>query len=58
LQGKTSNDFRKLADDMDKNQTKAFEEYEEKLSKNQLDWQLENQKKKSVISKNISYIER
>jgi hypothetical protein len=58
LQGKNSNDFRKLADDMDKNQTKAFEEYEEKLSKNQLDWQLENQKKKSVISENISYIER
>jgi hypothetical protein len=58
LQGKNSNDFRKLADDMDKNQTKAFEEYEEKLSKNQLDWQLENQKKRSVISKTISDIER
>ena len=58
LQGKTSNDFRKLADDMDKNQTKTFEEYEEKWSKNQLDWQLENQKKSSVISKTISDIER
>ncbi len=46
LQGKTSNDLRKLADDMDRNGTRTFEEYESRWSSETLDWQVEQRKKK------------
>ena len=39
LQGKTPQDFRKLADDMDRNGTRTFEEYESRWSSESLDWQ-------------------
>ena len=46
LQGKTSEDFRKMADDMDRNGTKTFEEYQHKWSGDMLDWQVEQRKQK------------
>ena len=46
LQGKTSNDLRKLADDMDRNGTRTFEEYESRWSSETLDWQVEQRKQK------------
>ena len=46
LQGKTSKDFRKLADDMDRNGTRTFEDYVSKYSSGNLDWQVEQQRQK------------
>lgn len=46
LQGKTSEDFRKMADDMDRNGTKTFEDYQHRWSSESLDWQVEQRKQK------------
>lgn len=46
LQGKTSEDFRKMADDMDRNGTKNFEDYQHRWSSESLDWQVEQRKQK------------
>ena len=46
LQGKTSQEFRKLADDMDRNGTRTFEDYASKYSSGCLDWQVEQQRQK------------
>lgn len=46
LQGKTSDDFRKMADDMDRNGTKTFEDYQHRWSSESLDWQVEQRKQK------------
>lgn len=49
LQGKTSQDFRKLADDMDKNNARTFEEYEQKWNNQELNWQVEERKNKLAL---------
>ena len=41
LQGKTPQDFRNLANDMDRNGTRSFEEYTSKWVNESLDWQIE-----------------
>lgn len=46
LQGKSSEDFRKLANDMDRNGTKSFEEYASKWANDSLDWQIEQRQQK------------
>lgn len=46
LQGKTSLEFRRLADDMDRNGTRTFEDYAFKYSSGSLDWQVEQQHQK------------
>lgn len=45
LQGKSSEDFRKLANDMDRNGTKSFEEYASKWANDSLDWQIEQRQR-------------
>ena len=45
LQGKSSEDFRKLANDMDHNGTKNFEEYASKWANDSLDWQIEQRQR-------------
>ncbi|MGN0728144.1 hypothetical protein [Treponema sp.] len=52
LQGKTAQDFRNLADDMDRNGTGTFEEYESKWSCEELDWQIERRQKKLRLKMN------
>ena len=47
LQGKTAQDFRHLANDMDRNGTRTFEEYEAKRANENLDWQITARQKKS-----------
>ena len=49
LQGKTPQDFRNLADDMELNGAKNFEEYEKKWSSENLNWQVEEKKKKLAL---------
>ncbi|MCR4734511.1 MAG: hypothetical protein K5829_05865 [Treponema sp.] len=49
LQGKTSHDFRKLADDMDRNGTRTFEEYESRWASESLDWQVKERKQKLAL---------
>lgn len=49
LKGKTPQDFRKLADDMDFNGARTFEEYEQKWSSGVLGWQVEERRKKLVV---------
>lgn len=46
LQGKTAQDFRLLADDMDRNGTRTFEEYETKWANDNLDWQITSHQQK------------
>lgn len=46
LQGKSSEDFRKLANDMDRNGTRSFEEYASKWANDSLDWQIEQRHQK------------
>ena len=49
LQGKTPQDFRNLADDMELNGAKNFEEYEKKWYSENLNWQMEEKKKKLAL---------
>lgn len=49
LQGKTPQDFRNLADDMELNGAKNFEEYEKKWYSENLNWQVEEKKKKLAL---------
>lgn len=49
LKGKTPQDFRNLADDMERNETKTFEEYEHKWNSESLDWQIEERKRKLAL---------
>ena len=49
LQGKTPQDFRNLADDMELNGAKNFEEYEKKWYSENLNWQVEERKKKLAL---------
>ena len=49
LQGKTPQDFRKMADDMERNKAPTFEEYEQKWNSNSLDWQVDEQKNKLAL---------
>ena len=49
LQGKTPQDFRNLADDMELNSAKNFEEYEKKWYSENLNWQVEEKKKKLAL---------
>lgn len=49
LEGKTSRDFRKLADDMDRNGTGTFEEYEKKYMAEELDWQVKERVEKYTL---------
>ena len=49
LQGKTPQDFRNLADDMELNGAKNFEEYEKKWYGETLKWQVEEKKKKLAL---------
>ncbi|MCR4735917.1 MAG: hypothetical protein K5829_13035 [Treponema sp.] len=46
LQGKTPQDFRNLANDMDRNGTRTFEEYASKRAEESLDWQIEQRRQK------------
>ena len=50
LKGKTPQDFRNLADDMERNETKTFEEYEHKWNSESLDWQVEERKRKLALN--------
>ena len=49
LEGKTSKDFRNLADDMDRNKTGTFEEYEKKYMAEELDWQVQQRIEKYTL---------
>ncbi|MBQ0052483.1 MAG: hypothetical protein KBT11_10550 [Treponema sp.] len=49
LQGKTPQDFRNLADDMELNGAKNFEEYERKWHGESLNWQVEEKRKKLAL---------
>lgn len=46
LQGKTAQDFRHLANDMDRNGTKTFDEYESRWENGSLDWQIESRQQR------------
>lgn len=46
LQGRTASEFRQLADDMDRNGTKTFDEYESRWENGSLDWQIEQSQRK------------
>lgn len=54
LQGKTPQDFRNLSDDMELNDAKNFEEYEKKWYGENLNWQVEEKKKKLELKKTRS----
>lgn len=57
LEGKTSGDFRNLADDMDRNGTKTFEEYEKKHMEGKLDWQV-REKEQQYSLKPVKKVDR
>ena len=60
LQGRTASEFRQLADDMDRNGTKTFDEYESRWENGSLDWQIESrqQRMNQRSIRRISDIER
>ena len=58
LKGKTPTEIRNLAEDMEKNGSETFEEYEKKWMSKQLDWQIENGKNEKKSSIKMSDIER
>lgn len=53
LEGKTSKDFKELADDMDRNGTRTFEDYEKKYMEEKLDWQVQQRVQKYELKKNL-----
>ena len=57
LQGKTSQEFRKLADDMDRNGTRTFEDYASKYSSGCLDWQAEKQRQKLQLTPSLRSVD-
>lgn len=61
LEGKTSKDFRELADDMDRNGTRTFEDYEKKYMEEKLDWQVQQRVQRYTLKatkKKVNEIER
>lgn len=58
LKGKTSTEIRNLADDMERNNSETFEDYEKKWMSKQLDWQIGNGKNEQKSSIKMIDIER